>query len=864
MKQKLPKLLLIDAYNLTYRSFYALPQSLETSQNLPVNALYGFLKSFLMMYRELAPDYLAVCLDGPEKTLRAIADSTYKAQRKETPEALIIQLKQLSEVLLPVLKIPFLIKESFEADDIIASLSHQFAEVCEVYIASNDKDLFQLLQGDRVKIILPGKTYQELKIYTEKDFIADYDIQTHQFALYKALVGDSSDNLKGMSNIGPKTALKLIQRFASPEAILEDHSKQSEAIRLQKDDFLHYLHMVQLVSNLNLDIKLEDLAFPGPGDKELQEIARIYEFHSLARSYTLQKQNPDSTPQTESRSLHELSPQEYQHLLKPTPWSLFFDTAKQEVQCYHPAKGLFHVSAETLKEEDGKGLFNSENNDKQRLLGIIQSAQELYAYDAKAIFHSLALDPQVLLELPIQDLQLVFYLLYPNIKSYALEEFQMRYPSFQELSPCEAIFNAWDQATREAANKQLFKLYQEVELPLLKVLYAMEKQGIKVSKTELLQLKVLMEEQIKTLQNEVFTLSEADFNLASPKQLAFVLFEKLRLPVIKKTKTGPSTDSEVLDALEPLHPMISHVKKYRELSKLLSTYVLAFLNKLDQKQLLHTTYLQAGPSTGRISSVDPNLQNIPSDQESPFSIKAVFVPSEPSWVFVSADYSQIDLRVLAHFSEDPRLVEAFLNEEDIHAQTARMIFHASKDHAVSESERKMAKTINFGIIYGMSSYGLSRALKISEREAGNMIEQYFKSYPGVSLFREATIAQVKASAYAETIISRKRPIPELGSHQKPLQQLGERLAFNTIIQGSSADIIKVAMVNMYHKLKANSRIHLLLQIHDELIWECHPEELDLLCKLIPQVMEHSINLKVPLKVHIKTGTRLNLLRPYHA
>ncbi len=864
MKQKRPKLLLIDAYNLAYRSFYALPQSLETSKNLPVNALYGFLKSFLMMYRELAPEYLAVCLDSPEKTFRALADSTYKAQRKETPEALIVQLKQLSEVLLPTLKIPFLIKDTFEADDLIASLSHQFVSICDIFIASNDKDLFQLLQGDRIQILLPGKSSQELKVFAEKDFLDEYSIQTQQFAFYKALVGDSSDNLKGMSKVGPKTALKLIQQFGTPEALLADQSKHSESIRLQKEDFLHFLHMVRLVDDLALDVQLEDLAFPGPGESELQEIAKIYEFHSLARSFGNKQDHSAQASSIESKALLDLDPPQYQLLLKESSWSLFYNAQTQQIQCYNPDRGLFHVSTETLQEPKTESLFNAAIQDKQDLLSILKSAKELFAYDAKAIFHHLALDPHMAYTLPIQDLQLVFYLLYPNNKSYPIQEFQMRYHSFQELSPCEVIFNAWKQVSSEARSKDLYPLYQEVELPLLKVLYAMEKQGIQVSKKELLQFKELLEEQIKTIQNQVFALCETDFNLASPKQLAFILFEKLRLPVIKKTKTGPSTDSEVLDALEPMHPIIALVKKYRELSKLLSTYVLAFLNKLDQDQLLHTTYLQAGPSTGRISSVDPNLQNIPSDQDSMLSIKSVFTPSQSSWVFVSADYSQIDLRVLAHFSQDPGLMEAFLNEEDIHTQTARMIFHTSKEHQVSEAERKMAKTINFGILYGMSSFGLSRALKISEKEASAMIERYFKSYPGVALFRDATIAKVKANAYAETIIARKRAIPELNSQQKPLQQLGERLAFNTIIQGSSADIIKVAMVNMYQQCKDKPRIHLLLQIHDELIWECHPEELDYLCHLIPQIMEHSIQLKVPLKVHIKTGTKLNLLRPYNA
>lgn len=864
MKQKRPKLLLIDAYNVAYRSFYALPQSLETSQNLPVNALYGFLKSLMMMYRDLSPEYLAVCLDGPEKTFRALEDSSYKAQRKETPEALIIQLKQLSEVLLPTLKAPFVIKQGFEADDLIATLSREHAAQCDVYIASNDKDLFQLLEGDRIRILLPGKNSSELRLYTENNFFADYGIQTSQFAFYKALVGDSSDNLKGINNIGPKTALKLIQQFGTPEALLADQSKQSESIRNQKEAFLHFLYMVRLIDKVALDLKLEDLAFAGLGEGELNELARIYEFHSLIRSFGFKKESVAQKSTLESRALKDLDPHEFESLKKESKWSLFYHAQAQQIQCYHPSQGLFHISSEAFVDSATKDLFQAPIQENQFLLTLLQGAQELFTYDAKALFHQLALDPLRVYDFPIQDLQLLYYLLYPNNKSYPIQEFLVRYPTFQDLEPCEAIFNAWEQLSLDAKNKNLYSLYQEVELPLLKVLYAMEKQGIQVSKKDLLHLKELLEGQLKSLQKQIFALSETEFNLASPKQLAFVLFEKLALPVIKKTKTGISTDSEVLDALEPMHPMIGMIKKYREYSKLLSTYILAFLNKLDQNQLLHTTYLQAGPSTGRISSVDPNLQNIPSDQDSVLSIKSVFTPSQPSWVFVSADYSQIDLRVLAHFSQDPRLIEAFLNDEDIHTQTARMIFHTSKELEVSDAERKMAKTINFGILYGMSSFGLSRALKISEKEASSMIERYFKSYPGVASFREATVARVKANAYAETIIARKRPIPELNSHQKPLQQLGERLAFNTIIQGSSADIIKVAMVNMYQQLRDNTRIHLLLQIHDELIWECHPDELEGLCQLIPQKMEHAIALKVPLKVHIKTGTKLNLLRPYHA
>jgi DNA polymerase I len=313
MKQKLPKLLLIDAYNLAYRSFYALPQSLETSYNLPVNALYGFLKSLISLYRELCPEYLAVCLDGPGVTFRALADSSYKAQRKETPEALIVQLKQLSEVLLPTLRIPFFSKDTYEADDIIATLSKCFAESCEVYIASNDRDLFQLLQEDHIKIILPGKTYQDLRIYTEKDFIAEYGIQTPQFGLFKALSGDSSDNLKGIKGIGPKTALKLIHRFETPEAILNDNSKLSETIRQEKDEFLHLLHMVQLVKDLDLGIKLEDLAFSGIGNEEIQELSRIYEFHSLSRSYVASNEKQEPEPKLRAKHCRNLARWKVKH-----------------------------------------------------------------------------------------------------------------------------------------------------------------------------------------------------------------------------------------------------------------------------------------------------------------------------------------------------------------------------------------------------------------------------------------------------------------------------------------------------------------------------------------------------------------------
>ncbi len=856
------RLLLIDGYNLAFRSFHAVPQSLETSNNIPVNALYGFLRTFLASLEELAPDYVLVCLDAPAKTFRSMADDRYKAQRKETPESLRVQLKLLSEQLLPGLNIPFIMREGYEADDLIAGCCRKFSSELEIVILSNDRDLFQLLIQDKISIILPDRK-KNTHPYTEEDFIKEYGIQPSQFVLYKALTGDTSDNIQGISGIGPKTAIRLIQEYTSLESILESKSKWADILQEQKDTILHNIALVRLLEQVSIDKDKEDLSFKNVSAEAMVQIAKTFEFHSLLKAYQKQTQPRGANLQPGILNIENLNEGDIKALLELSGWTFCYLEEKGHIQAYHPAKGLIEGRVDdNLPSQEENALYQDILNPLEQMKALFLSSKQVKTYDAKKLMHILRIEADHPLP-SIDDLQIMFYLLHPNLKQYSMVEFLLRYGEDHQHVSAKSIDDSYALLKNEIERLNLAWVYEELEKPLIIVLYAMEKHGIKIAVPELKKLKTQLNHDIEQLATEIHAYAEDAFNIASPKQLSFVLFEKLRLPPVKKTKTGYSTNAEVLDMLEPMHPIIPKIKKYREMTKLLSTYVEVFLKKINNNGVLHTTFLQAGPSTGRISSMDPNLQNLPSAMDNDLSLKSIFIPREKDKVFVSAGYSQIDLRVLAHFSEDPILMEAFHQEKDIHAQTARTIFNLNENDEVNEKMRKSAKTINFGIIYGMCSFGLSNALKIGESEAQEMIHKYFASFPRIKDFKKKVIEQAQKDGFVTTLTKRRRSVPEINSSNRQIQQLGERLAFNTIIQGGSADIIKTAMIRMHAELLSFEQTFLLLQIHDELIWECPASEIDLLKGLALKEMEHAFSLKVPLKVHIKKGNNLASLILYH-
>jgi len=860
-----PKFLLIDGFNLAFRCFYAIPTTLETRKNLPVNALYGFLRTCLALIEKQKPQYIVICLDSPTKTFRVEKDPLYKAQRKETPDALKTQLKILTEDLLPGLSLPQMVKEGFEADDLIASLVYHFKDSYDMEIFSNDNDLYQLLEDDRVQLLMPSSSLSETKSYNKSDFINDFGIIPDQYSLYKALVGDTSDNIKGISGIGPKTALNLIKAFGSFENMLKDDSPVTNKIRLQEAQIRHNLELIHLVSDLTMNVDADVFAYSQIPEDAFRKIAQDYEFHSLLKRYQhpMGQKNPAFIAENKTCSIHQISKTETDSMLGlKGPWSFYADPKKNQLYLYHKEAGLLECPLGNSRQNDLQLPFI--DDDVSNLAHqLMRHAKQLVGFDIKKQLHLLGIPAKELANYAFEDLQLMFYLLYPNLKSYDIEEFELRYSQGFSNNLAILLMESWQLISDQIHEEGLSFVYNEIEKPLLSVLFSMEMRGIKISAEKLNHIKKALSQQIDHVQKEIHQMAGMDFNVSSPKQLAFVLFEKLKLPAIKKTKTGYSTDSEVLDSLQSLHPMIGKIKQYRESNKLLNTYVNAFMQKMDDQHQLHTTFLQAGPSTGRISSVDPNLQNLPADSENEVSIRSVFVPSHRDWLFVSADYSQIDLRVLAHYSEDVLLQESFMMDKDIHSQTARRIFHLKESDLISDSQRRAAKAINFGIIYGMSSFGLARSLKVSENEASGMIDRYFDTYPGVQRFREQIIQQAVDRGYVETWIKRKRPIPEIKSKNKQLVQLGERLAVNTVIQGTSADIIKIAMIQMHDELLSNEKCFLLLQIHDELIWESHPSQIDYLIALAKEKMENAVALKVPLKVHFKSGPNLSELNATH-
>lgn len=834
-------ILLIDGNNIAYRSFYAIP-NLSTSNSVPTNAIYGFLSMLMQTKKEMNPDYLAVCFDSKEKTFRSLDMESYKAQRKPMPDSLILQMKILKEEVLAPLRIPFFEKPGFEADDLLATLSDHF-EKQSVYVSilSGDRDMIQILNDNSLELITPISGFRETKIFHEKEVWETYGITPSQMVDYKAMVGDASDNIPGASGIGPKTAQKLLEKYGSITDILKDTSKETEKIRKQEEILRKNQKLIQLIKNVPVHIDPVNLE-SNPWDLGvLTEVLQKFEFKSLLKKVHT---SPNMEIEKEYSKVNKTEIEWDQLMLEPI-LSIAFDTSSNLV--------LYSENFHYLLSLQNVSLFMEDKN-KEKFIALLQNSNcQKIVFDGKKLLHYLdPSDPFNWEE--VIDLQLMWYLWKPNAKSYEENSFLEEFG--EPGKPIEIVLlETYKTILEEMKAHHLLPLLKEVELPLLPVLYHMEKKGIKVDRNSLLTLQQKLGTALILLQQEINQLVGTEINVLSPKQLSFLLFDKLGLPKQRKTKTGYSTDADVLSILTPMHPVVSKILEFKELSKLQNTYVESYLKLSSGDSLLHTTYLQAGPATGRISSINPNLQNIPMDDRWGKEVRRTMIPRSPGNVFISGDYSQIDLRVMAHFSKDPALIKAFQQEEDVHASTARLLFSLPYPEKPADWMRTIAKTVNFGVLYGMTSHGLSETLKISEGEAKRFIDTYFATFSGVKEWIDKTILLAKQKGYVETILGRRRPVPELNSNNRIVSQLGERLSVNTIIQGTSADIIKLAMVSIEKKLKSFSAF-LVLQIHDELIIEGKNTDVDQLEIILQETMESALMLEVPLRVHLSSGKSL--------
>lgn len=876
-----PRVFLIDGTAFCYRAFYALAH-LSTSTGRPTNAVYGFVMMLKALQEKERPDYLAVAFDVGKPTFRHQQFKAYKAQRKPMPEALIGQLPLIKQVL-TAYRIPVFEREGFEAEDVLATITRQIADGrMTVFLVTGDKDLLQLVNA-HVQVYNPYKapTVMDAAAVRER-----YGIGPEHMVDLLALMGDAADNIPGVPGIKERTAVQLLQRFGSVDGVYAhlqdvDHAGQRRALAASKAQVDQARELARIDAQVPVAVRLDDLKAQEPDWTALRSLFRELEFKRLLREAEAHSPAPEG-PVPAVRLLE-----------RPEELAAFCDELERHrpapaaVLCW-PAGAAEVLAAVALTGEASRLLWlNAERLQSaggRRFAAWLADAQSpKIGHDAKASARALRA-----FGLPLDglfgDTMLAAYLLNPSrtnqmLSDLADEQLQQPLPALPSLDDGRPLVDDSSQllpfgrcacavvALHERLWPQLqatnlAALYTEVELPLTRVLARMEADGIAVDVPYLERLKASMAATLQQLTEELYRLAGCSFNLNSPRQLAQVLFERLQLPVIKRTKTGPSTDSDVLQQLAERHPLPRQLMRYRELSKLVSTYVDALPKLVDPRTgRLHTTFNQAATATGRLSSSEPNLQNIPIKTELGRSIRKAFVAGTAGGVLLAADYSQIELRILAHLSGDEQLTAAFREGRDIHRFTASLIYGLPEDE-VQPEQRNAMKAINYGILYGMTSHGLSKELGVPFEEAQAFIDAYFTRYPKVRGYLDSQIAHAKRDGFVQTLLGRRRYIPEVNSPDLMIRQFGERMAVNAPIQGTAADLIKRAMVQLAHRM-AEERLasRMVLQVHDELVFDAPRRELERLIPLVRAVMEGAIALDVPLLVTVKAGPNWLELAP---
>lgn len=871
------KLYLIDGSSIAYRAFYALPL-LTHSNGTPINAVYGFSLMLLKLLEEEKPTHLLVAFDASAKTFRHADYEEYKSTRMKTPGELSGQFPIIKE-LLDAFSIPYFELENYEADDIIGTLSRKAEEASlKTRIVTGDKDLLQLV-SERVEALLTRKGITEMDVYTVDTIRDKYGLKPEQIIDLKGLMGDSSDNIPGIPGVGEKTALKLLKQFGSVENVLDNvdsisGKKLQERVRDHADQARLSKKLATIFRDMSIDIALADLKYDGYDRERLAKFFKKWEFKTLQERIM----GDDVTERTETKDIlvdiieHESALNEW-IASASAPVALYVEMepgpyVNADVIGFGLSDGTRHAYVPFKTVKESRAFQNWLKDDARAKVG----------YDIKKAMVALK-KYGIQVNGFVFDVMLASYLLNPTESDHALSEIakqQLQYPlphddevygkgakreqlEGQELAEhlarkTEAMRLLQQRLDVQLETYGMKDLYYRLELPLAEILARMEADGVKVDRGQLQALGKEFEERLQKLTEEIYSLAGTEFNINSPKQLGHILFDKLNLPVIKKTKTGYSTSADVLEKLEPQHEIVGKILLFRQIGKLQSTYVEGLL-KMIQKETgkIHTIFQQTVAATGRLSSTDPNLQNIPIRLEEGRRIRGVFVPSENGWKILAADYSQIELRVLAHFAQDETLLEAFRENMDIHTRTAMDVFGVDKD-SVTPLMRRQAKAVNFGIVYGISDYGLSQNLNIPRKEAATFIERYFRSFPGVKRYMDDIVKQAREHGYVTTLLHRRRYLPDINSKNFNRRSFAERTAMNTPIQGTAADIIKLAMVKLAERLSREGfKTRMLLQVHDELIFEAPPNEVEALKAVVTDVMENAVKLSVPLKVDVSTG-----------
>ena len=853
-------LILVDGNNLLFRSYYATAYNgnfMKNSKGFPTNGLFGFTNMINKILEEEKPTHIIVAFDKG-KTFRHEKYKDYKAGRIEMPDELKLQFPVAKE-LLTKMGITYYEIENYEADDIIGT----FAKFCEEdpeytgTIISSDKDLLQLITKTVNIKLLKSKDYIR---YTEESFKSDWGIDPINIIDLKALMGDSSDNIKGVKGIGEKGALKLLHEYKTLDGIYEniDNIKGATKEKLidGKDDAYESYELATIYKEVPMEINIEDLEYKTPNIEELNKMYEELEFYSFLKKTKQVIQEEVNVKII--KNINEIN-------------------INEKSAVYLEILGTNYHKSEIL----GMAIYNKNETIYIPKEILIQqpsflTTQELITYDEKKLYVVLK-ENNIEVNYILFDTMLAAYLLEYNLKDdiaylsnqlgYNIPFYETTFGKHAEIKPEEDIiaknavlkakfiYETEEELTNKLKNKEMYDLFKNIEMPLGIVLGDMEFDGINVDKKTLEEMGKEIGEKVEVLTKEIYDLAGEEFNISSPQQLGDILFEKLLLPHGKKGKTGYSTAVDVLNKLKGKHPIIEKILEYRSLTKLYTTYIEGLIKEISSDNKIHTIYNQALTRTGRLSSQEPNLQNIPARDEYGKLIRKAFIPSENS-VIMSGDYSQIELRILSSIAKVESLINAFNNDLDIHSKTASDIF--KKDiNEITPQERRVAKAVNFGIIYGISSYGLSENLNIPTYEAKEFIENYLNTYPRIKNYMDETIKQAHIDGYVKTLFNRIRIIPELQNKNYMIRQAGERMALNTPIQGTSADIIKKAMVEVYKKLKEkNLKSKMILQIHDELVIDTKKEELQEIKTILKDIMENTYKLNVPLKVDINIGENL--------
>ena len=870
------KIILLDGNSLSYRAFYAMP-ALKNKKGLYTNSVYGFTLMLERILEDTKPKYALVAFDKGKETFRHKSYEAYKGTRDKTPTELVEQFGYVRE-LIESYGIKYEEHLDYEADDIIGSYA-KIAEKAglEVIIVSGDKDLTQLA-SDNITVYYTKRGVTEIDYYTPEFINEKYGLTPQQIVDMKGLMGDKSDNIPGIPGVGEKTAIKLLTEYETVENVLENidnisGKKLKERLTEGKEDAILSKKLATIFTDVPVNNKIEDLTFKEDREKK-KELFEKLEFVSFLRK--LSKEN-SVADESETETEEEKIKKDIEIQIADKDTKLNFKNSSLHIECYTEDYQNSDVLGVSVYVGDTAYIFSEENFfDNKYAIEYLQSQEEKTVYDIKKIIY-IAKKNNKKINGDVFDIKIANYLIDVTSKS-EIDKIVFNYLG-EIISSNEEIYGKGAKRslpTKEVLNSYIAKiaasilevkplmikrleeenmldLYKNIEIKVARVLANMEFEGIHVSKKALDEMSHEFDERIKVLEGSIYTLAGSEFNIASPKQLGVVLFEDLGLPVVKKTKTGYSTAVEVLEQLQYKHDIIPLIMEYRTLTKLNSTYAKGLVKDITREGKIHTRYEQTLTQTGRLSSVNPNLQNIPTRIEEGKKIRKAFIPASNDRVILSIDYSQIELRVLAHIAQDKGMIDAFKHDVDIHTKTASDVNGVPLDE-VTPTMRREAKAVNFGIVYGISDFGLSNNLGITRKRAKEFIEKYLETFKGVDKYMTDIVEFAKEHGYVETLYNRRRSLPEINAKNKIIANLNARIAMNTPIQGTAADIIKIAMISAYNYIEESKvDAKLLLQVHDELIFDVSKDILEEFTDKMVTIMEEAANLDVKLKAEASSG-----------